>query len=212
MIVANFAFALLTLLADDKSVRWTFEDATADKLPGGWTADKTGKGPGSEWKVLKDETAPAGPQVLAQTSSEGPNPLFNLCVCDEASLTDVELTVSYKAVSGKKDQGGGLMWRYKDAGNYYIARENPLEGNFRVYKVVEGKRAQLATADVTAAAGKWHTLRIVHRGDHIQCYLDDKLHLDVKDTTFKDAGKVGLWTKADAVTHFDDLKIAKPGE
>jgi hypothetical protein len=212
MAILHFALVCATALADDKPVRWTFEDAGADKLPAGWAADKTGKGEGSVWKIVKDETAPAGPQVLAQTSSDGPNPLFNLCVCDEASLTDVELSVSYKAVTGKKDQGGGLMWRYKDAGNYYIARENPLEGNLRVYRVVGGKRAQLATADVTPAAGKWHMLRIVHRGDHIQCYLDDKLHLDVKDTTFKDAGKVGLWTKADAVTYFDDLKIAKPSE
>ena len=207
---ALLALLLGALLADDRPVRWTFEDAKVDKLPDGWTADKTGKGEGSVWKVLEDASAPAGSHVLAQTSSEGPNPLFNLCVCDETSLADVDLTVSYKAATGKKDQGGGLLWRYKDAGNYYIARENPLEGNFRVYRVVGGKRAQLSTADVKAAAGEWHTLRVVQRGDHIQCYLNDKLHLDVKDDTFKDAGKVGLWTKADAVTHFDDLKIGKP--
>jgi len=208
---ASMCLSLALFLADDP-VRWTFEDAKLGELPGGWKADKTGKGPGSQWKVVTDESAPAGPQALAQTSSEGPTPLFNLCVCEESKMADVEMSVRLKAVSGKKDQGGGLMWRYKDAGNYYIARINPLEGNFRAYKVVGGKRVQLATAEVEAAAGKWHTLRIVHRGERIQCYLNDKLHLDVKDGTFKDAGHVGLWTKADAVTHFDDLNIAKPGD
>jgi hypothetical protein len=204
------AAGLLIGAEDPASKRWDFEDAKAGELPKGWSAAKTGSGPGSAWKVLEDSSAPKGAQVLAQTSPDGPNPLFNLCVADDTSYTDVDLSVAFKAVEGKKDQGGGPVWRYKDANNYYIARMNPLEDNFRVYKVVAGKRTQLGTADVEAGAGKWHTLRVVQKGNHIQCYLNGKLHLDVKDDTFKDAGKIGLWTKADAVTSFDDLSVAVP--
>ena len=93
------------------------------------------------------------------------------------SFTDVDLSVAFKAVAGKLDQGGGLVWRYKDANNYYIARMNPLEDNYRVYKVVAGKRTQLGSVDVKIPSGEWHTLRVVHKADHIQCYLDGKSYL-----------------------------------
>src|SRR5262245_51684884 len=206
---ALFAFACLFLAATAAAAdeTWSFEDATNGELPKGWSSAKTGKGPGSVWKVVEDTTAPTGSKGLAQTSSDGANSLFNVCVADKTKLADLDLTVSFNAVSGKKDQGGGPVWRYRDANNYYVARMNPLEDNFRVYKVVAGKRTQLASADVEAAAGKWHTIRIVQKGDHIQCYLNDKLHLDVKDDTFTDAGKIGLWTKSDAVTSFDALNV-----
>jgi hypothetical protein len=188
-----------------KEVRWSFEDARVGKVPEGWSSGKTGKGTGSVWKVIEDTTAPSGKHVLAQTSPEGPNRLFNLCVCDEATLTDVDLVVQFKAVQGRIDQGGGPVWRYQDENNYYIARMNPLENNFRVYKVVSGKRTQLGSSDAAAPAGKWHTIRAVQKGNAIQCYLNGKLHLDVQDDTFAGKGNVGLWTKADAVTSFDDF-------
>ena len=118
--------------------------------------------------------------------------------------------VSFKAVKGEKDQGGGLVWRYQDANNYYVARMNPLEDNFRVYKVVGGKRSkEFQSADVKVPAGEWHTLKIKHVGDHIECFLDGKKHLDVKDDSIDKAGKVGLWTKADAQTYFDNLKVSE---
>jgi hypothetical protein len=211
----NALFLLLAFVAggpDAKSTCWDFEDATVGKLPSGWTSAKTGDGPGSVWKVVEDKTAPKGSKVLAQTSSEGPNSLFNLCVSEETNLADLDLSVSFKAVTGKKDQGGGPVWRYKDNKHYYVARMNPLENNFRVYKVVDGKRTQLATADVEGVAGKWHTIRVVQKGNRIQCYLNGKLHLDVTDDTLKEAGRVGLWTKADAVTYFDNLIVSKPRE
>ena len=188
-----------------EGVRWVFEDSPAGKVPEGWSVAKTGDGPGSVWKVIEDETAPSGTHVLAQISSDGPRPLFNLCVCDEADFTDVDVTVSFKAVKGKIDQGGGPVWRYKDENNYYIARMNPLESNFRVYKVESGRRQQLESSDVEASAGKWHSIRVHHKGEHIRCYLNGELLLDVHDATFVEAGKVGLWTKADAVTSFDDF-------
>jgi len=185
----------------------SLDNVKIGELPQGWTAAKTGEGPGSVWKVVADRD---GKKVLAQTSAQGPNRLFNLCVAQETRFTDIDLTVAFKAVAGKLDQGGGAVWRYKDAKNYYIARMNPLEDNYRVYKVVGGKRTQLASADVKIAAGQWHTLRIVHRGQHIECRLDGKPCLDVKNDAFKDAGQIGLWTKADAQTYFADLRVSEP--
>jgi hypothetical protein len=205
-------FSAFVFADEGHSVRWSFEDATAGKLPSDWSAAKTGTGAGSVWTVVQDKTAPKGPSILAQTSSEGASPLFNLCVLDEVKRADLDLAISFKAVDGKIDQGGGPVWRYKDANNYYIARMNPLENNIRVYKVVDGKRTQLGTADVEAAAQKWHAIRVVHAGNRIRCILNGKQYLDVKDETFKDAGKIGLWTKADAVTYFDDLEVKSPSE
>lgn len=194
---------------EDKPTTVTFGRADTGKLPAGWTAAQTGKGK-SEWKVVPDDTAPGKTGfALAQTTADK-GATFNLCVAAEPVLKDVELSVSFKAVKGESDQGGGLVWRYQDANNYYVARMNPLEDNFRVYKVVGGKRAkEFQSADVKVPAGEWHTLKVTMAGDHIECFLDGKKHLEVKDDTFTKAGPVGLWTKADAQTHFDTL-IVRP--
>ena len=200
--------SLSTACAADKFVM-SLDGDKAGELPRGWTAAKTGTGSGSVWKVVADAD---GKKVLAQTSDQGRDGLFNLCVADSTSFTNVDMSVRFKAIAGKLDQGGGLVWRYRDAGNYYISRMNPLEDNFRVYKVVAGKRIQLATADVKAAAGKWHTLRIVHRGDHIECYFNGKKYLHARDDTFEAAGKIGLWSKADAQTYFAELRASELDE
>ena len=211
-VISFVLLATLVSLASEapRLVTWTFEDAKVGSVPEGWSSAKTGKGVGSVWKVIEDKSAPSGSHVLAQTSSEGPNPLFNLCVLNEATYKDVDIRLSFKAVKGDDDQGGGPVWRYADADNYYVARMNPLEDNYRVYKVVKGRRMRLGSKRVTAPAGKWHTIRVVQKGTRIQCYLNGKLLLDVVDETFQDAGKVGLWTKADAVTSFDNFKVSKP--
>ena len=193
--------------ADDKERRFRFNKDDLDKLPASWRAAQTGKGK-SVWKVVEDETAPSKTGYVLAQSTANPNALFNLCVADEPSLKDIEASVAFKAVKGEKDQGGGIVWRYQDANNYYVARMNPLEDNFRVYKVVGGKRSkEFQSADVKVSTGEWHTLKIQHVGDHIECFLDGKKHLDVTDDTITKAGKVGLWTKADAQTYFDDLKV-----
>src|ERR1019366_2248816 len=179
----NSLCVLLMLLGvagtDEKP--FDFKDAVVGKLPVGWTAIKPDKGEGSVWKVIEDKTAAKGPKVLAQTSADGPSSLFNLCIADKTSVKDVDLSVAFKAISGKKDQGGGPIWRCKDARNYYLVRMNPLEDNFRLYKVVDGKRLQLGTADVVAEANKWHTIRVVHQGSHIRCYFNGKMLLEAKD-------------------------------
>jgi len=198
---------LLLGASNSSSTSLNFKDAKVGELPKGWTAAKTGTGEGSLWKVVADETSPDGGKALAQVSDKGSGSLFNLCVADGTSYQDLDLSLMFNAVAGKEDQGGGLVWRFKDATNYYIARMNPLEDNFRVYKVVDGKRMQLGSADVKAEAGKWHMIRITHDGDHIKCYLNGQPYLDVKDGTFKDAGKIGLWTKADAQTRFAGIMV-----
>ena len=194
--------------AEGKSPRFRFGKDDVGKVPAGWKADKTGKGEGSVWKVVADDTAPSkSGYALAQTA-EGPNALFNLCVAEEGpSLKDVEIAVAFKAVRGKHDQGGGLVWRFQDANNDYVARMNPLEDNYRLYKVVAGKRTQLATKEgLKVPANEWHTLKVTQAGDRIECFLDGKKHLEGKDGTFTGAGKVGLWTKADARTRFDQFR------
>jgi hypothetical protein len=188
-------------------ISWTFEDAEMGQLPNGWTMAQTGEGKGSEWKVIVDDSAPGGSHALAQLAA-GPRPLFNLCVVDEVSSADLEIAVAFKAVAGKIDQGGGVVWRYQDADNYYITRYNPLEKNLRLYKVVAGERTQLATKeDLDAPAGEWHTLAVKMEGNAIECSLNGEPQLEAKDETFQKAGKIGLWTKADAQTHFDQLEV-----
>jgi hypothetical protein len=185
-----------------------FQKSDLDKLPAGWKAVQTGEGKGSVWKVVADDTAPGkSGYALAQTA-KGPNALFNICVFEKSSFKNGELSVRMKPQYGELDQGGGLVWRYKDADNYYITRYNPLESNFRVYKVVAGKRAQLATKEeLELPKDKWLEVMIKHDGDKIECYLDGKKYLETKDDTFKEAGKVGLWTKADAQTLFDMVLV-----
>jgi hypothetical protein len=198
------------VFADEKPTQvFQFPKEYVGKLPPGWKADQTGKGEGSVWKVVADDTAPSKKGfVLAQTA-ESPHAFFNLCVAGESDFRDGEIGVSFKAVNGKEDRGGGIVWRYKDADNYYICRMNPLEDNFRVYKVVAGKRMQLATTkdDVKVPSGEWHTIKVSMKGEQIECFLDGKKYLEAKDDTFPEAGKVGLWSKADAQTYFDNLTI-----
>jgi hypothetical protein len=204
--VLELILAALLALADDKPFR--FAKSEAGKLPAAWKAAKTGEGDGSAWKVVADATAPSGTGYALAQTAKGPSRLFNLCVVEASSARDVEVSVKFKAVAGKLDQGGGVLWRYQDPDNYYVCRYNPLEGNFRVYKVVKGKRVQLATKEALSySKDNWYTLSVTQAGDAITCALEGKTLLEVKDNTFPQAGKVGLWTKADAQTHFDDLVV-----
>lgn len=192
--------------ADDKAL--TFGKDDLGKVPAGWKADKTGTGEGSVWKVVEDKSSPSkAGYALAQTA-ESPGAMFNLCVAEETSFKDVEVSVAFKANAGKRDQGGGVVWRYQDANNYYVARMNPLEDNFRVYKVVGGKRsAEFQNAEVKIPAGEWHALSVKMVGDKIECSVDGKKYLEATDDAFTKAGKAGLWTKADAQTSFDNFRV-----
>lgn len=179
---------------------WNFDAEKTAINAGGFTNEV------GEWKVVADGSAPSKPNVFAQLA-KNERPVFNVALAGETSYANVDISVKLKSIAGQIDQGGGVVWRARDAKNYYIARYNPLENNYRVYKVEEGKRTQLGTAEVMRSEG-WHTLRVTMTGDHIECFYDGKKYLDVNDGTFKDAGKIGLWTKADAQTHFDDLNVS----
>jgi hypothetical protein len=194
--------------AAEKEKKFRFSKEDIGKIAKGWTAAKTGKGEGSIWKVVTDESSPSKTGfVLAQTA-KSPGGLFNICIVDDTKFKDVEASVAFKANAGKIDQGGGLVWRYQDANNYYIARYNPLETNFRLYYVIDGKRVQLAGKEgLDMPAGKWHTMKIEHKGDNIECYLNGKKLLEAKSDMIQKAGKVGLWSKADAQSSFDDLEV-----
>jgi len=183
-----------------------FTAADVDRLPPGWEVTRTGSGQGSQWVIVADETAPSSSGYVIAQTAESPRSMFNLCVVQGASYADVRLSVAFKAVEGRIDQGGGLVWRYVDANNYYVCRANPLEDNLRIYRVIAGNRKQLASIDMEMPTGKWHTLTVTMKGDLIVTELGET-RLAVRDETFTRAGRIGLWTKADARTHFDALSV-----
>ncbi len=183
-----------------------FENYPAGKTPAGWTEALTGKGEPCRWEIVNDR----GNKVLAQVSSETWEYRFNLLVNNTLLYKNVEISVRFKAVKGRGDQGGGPVWRYTDADNYYVARANPLENNFRLYKVVHGNRHLLKSAYLPMATGKWYTLKVIMYGNQIKCYFNGKLELETTDNTFQNKGKVGLWTKSDAVTWFDNFRVSLP--
>ena len=162
----------------------------------GWTTV------GGQWSVEDMAGAPSGRRVLVQRAIRNE---FNVIVAPPGPYADVDVSMKFKPISGQEDASGGIVFRLSD-GKYYVARANALESNFRLYSYDRGRR-QLATASVKAPAlGGWHAVRVVAIGDHIQAWLDGKLYLDHRDSRFK-AGRVGLWTKADSITAFDDLTI-----
>lgn len=145
--------------------------------------------------------------MLAQTDADSTDDRFPVAFADKPTLRDLELSVRCKPVSGAVDRACGLVFRLKDANNYYVTRANALEGNVRLYYVKNGHRQQIATFSGNVAAGAWHEYRVVARGDHFEVYWDNAKVIDQHDQTFGDAGKIGLWTKADSVTYFDDLTV-----
>jgi hypothetical protein len=182
--------------ADGAKKTWTFEDDAPGAAPKGFTPAV------GDWTVA---TTAEG-KVLAQ-SARNENPVFNVVLVDDTRAKDVDISVKVKALAGELDQGGGLVWRARDAKNYYIARFNHKEDNFRVYKVVDGVRSQpFQNADVKHHDG-WTVVRVAMKGDHIECHIDGKKYLDVRDATFPDAGKIGVWSKSDARSQFDDLTL-----
>jgi phosphoglucomutase len=198
--VLGFLLIAGGIAAQDGKMSWNFDADKTGEIAKGFT-NEVGK-----WEVVADDTAPSKPNVLAQLA-KNPGSAFNLTLVSNSSYKDVDITVKMKAIAGNMDQGGGIVWRAKDAKNYYVARFNPLEDNYNLYHVVNGHRSEIRGSTVKATPG-WHTLRVAMTGDHIQCYLDGNKHLDAKDSTFKDAGKIGLWSKSDAQSHFDDLEVS----
>ncbi len=190
---------------------WNFDKDAPGKAPEGFTSALTGQGTIGRWVVTQEATAPSGPNVLAQTSQDKTDYRFPLAIAEGTSYEDVALSVKFKAISGSVDQGAGLMFRLRDKDNYYVVRANALENNFRLYHVVNGRRIQFAGANFKVSSQVWHEIKVEARGEEFKCYYDGQLKITAKDGTFKEAGKVGLWTKADSVIYFDDLTVAALG-
>lgn len=187
-----------------------FEKYQEKKIPLGWGQIASGNGT-TKWMVHKDQ----GNNVIAQMHNENPGNHFNILINREVEVKNLELSVKVRGITGKKDQGGGLIWRYSDPQNYYVVRANPLEDNIVLYKVENGIRANLPPEgkelgygmDVSAIGNGWHTLKVTVNNNLFTVFWDNKKLFSVHDDTFKDTGKVGLWTKADAVSYFDDFTI-----
>jgi hypothetical protein len=190
---------------------FTFDDYEVGKIPSGWSQYFTGVSEITDWKIVDDN----GNKVLAQLSEEDVKGHFNEIVYDGFKIKNVELKVRVKGIKGERDQGGGFVWRFIDADNHYIVRANPLEDNVVLYKMENGKRTDLPLVgkgktygvDVEPLGGGWNELRLTVVDNIFTVYLNDKQLFQIDDETFTEAGKIGLWTKADAVTYFDDLQV-----
>lgn len=193
-----------------------FDNASPGSVPSGWTVAMTHQGGAPKWEIVKDDSAPSKPNVFAQVSNDKTGGRFPLAVYEKANVKDGALSVKFKAISGNADQAAGLMWRYKDPDNYYIVRANALEDNVVLYKVEKGQRMALApkgspskTYGVKHPVPKltWSTLSVAFDGNVFTVSFDGQKLFDVEDSTFAASGKVGLWTKADSVTYFDDFQV-----
>ena len=206
-----FAMALsiaLTAAAFAQPKVFTFDADAAGKAPAGLTSYATGGGPAGKWVVTEVNDAPSGKYVVVQTDADKTGTRFPVLIADSGEYSDLDVSMKAKSISGKVDQGMGLVFRFRDPKSYYIVRANALEDNFRLYRMVNGKRLQFAGANVKVPANQWHTIRVVAKGDHITCWFDGKQLIDAHDKTYT-TGKIGLWTKADSVIAFDDLTVAQ---
>ncbi len=180
-----------------------FESDVVGQPPAGWICGMTGIGH-PHWTVEADASAPSPLNVLKQTGTA----TFPWCVRNDLETTDGVVEVKFKPLSGKEDQAGGVVWRWKDSNNYYIARANALENNVSLYYTVDGSRKTIKYVNAPVAANAWHTLRVTYKGDAITVALDGKTYIETRDTHITGAGKSGVWTKADSVTMFDDFSVS----
>jgi hypothetical protein len=194
-----------------------FDSAKPGSLPAGWTVVMTHAGGAPKWEVRKDASAPSKPNVLAQVSADGTDTRFPMAILDRANCRDGEVSVKFKTVAGKSEQTAGLVWRYRDANNYYLVRANALENNIVMYKVEGGNRILLAPRGKPPKtngvrhripARTWSILKVSFRKSRFEVYFDHRKVFEAEDFTFAQAGKVGLWTNADSVTYFDDFQVS----
>ncbi len=209
---------LLALASTAAAETVHFDSGGPNKLPDGWSAAMTGQGGPPKWELTQDEAAPSPPYVLAQVSSDRTSGRFPLAIHEASRFKDGEVQVRFKPIEGEVDRAAGIVWRYRDENNYYIVRANALENNVVLYKVENGKRSSLAprgqspkTYGVkhTVPSRKWSSLGVKFGGALFTVTFDGQTLFEVEDSTFTEAGKVGLWTKADSVTYFDDFTVVE---
>ncbi len=177
-----------------------FDNVKLNTLPNGWICGVTGRGH-PIWKILKDKTAPSKPNVLAQVGWG----TFPWCVIKGISLKNGTIEVKFKPVAGRIDQAGGLVWRFKNEDNYYVARANALENNVSLYYVKNGIRRTIKYVDAPVPHNEWSTLKVEFTEERIKVFLNGKKYIDLKDNHIVNPGKVGVWTKADSKTYFDNF-------
>jgi len=179
---------------------------TIGSPPAGFSFARTGRGAEGKWNVIADPTAKAG-RAIEQQSTDRTDYRFPLAIHESFSAKNLIMQVRFKPVAGKIDQAGGIVVRLADPDNYYVARANALEHNIRFYRVVAGRRQQLGTSNIRVTPNEWHVLTLRAEGDRFRVSHDGAVLFEVKDDTFRDAGGVALWTKADSVTRFDQVTI-----
>jgi hypothetical protein len=193
-----------------------FDNSVPGKLPSGWTVAMTHDGAPPQWEIVRDQTAPSPPYVLAQVSRDRTAGRFPLAIWDAAAVRDGEVSVAFKTVDGSVDQAAGIVWRYRDPNNYYIVRANALENNVVLYKVANGVRVSIAPKGLASRSygvnhqiprGQWNSLRVLFNGSSFAVFLNQERLFEADDRTFAQAGKAGLWTKADSVTYFDEFTV-----
>jgi len=193
-----------------------FDSGRPGSVPPGWTVTPNSGAP-PKWEILKDPSAPSQPNVFAQMSNDAAGGRCPLAILNKMDVRDGDLSVKVKPVAGKEDRAGGLVFRYRDPDNYYLVRANALENSIVLYKVADGKRTPLSSRGAPPNSfgvkhpvpfNQWSVLKVQFRGPLFSVYFNHRRLFEVQDSTFRQPGKVGLWTKADSITYFDDFRIA----
>jgi hypothetical protein len=207
LIPTALAVLCVSASAEDSIRTWSFDVDLPGTLPKGFVIGTLFDGrPAGEWKVLQTDRAKSPPQVLGQLMGKGAEHAYKVVLIKSIAASNLDLRVSFLPIEGNGDMGGGVIWRASGDRDYYLARANPLEQNIRIYRVVKGVRHLLQNFDQIIDVRQWHTLHVVTRGCQIQVLYDEKPVFDLCDQTFT-SGRIGLWTKSDAVTYFDDLRL-----
>jgi hypothetical protein len=208
LLVALMVSRPLLCAADERTTQsWTFDNELPDTLPAGFRLGTLFDGrPAGEWKIVQTDRANSPPQVLGQLMGKGGEQAYKVVLINGVNAADLDLSVSFLPISGKGDMGGGLIWRAADDRNYYLTRANPLEQNIRIYRVMKGIRKLLYNFNQVIDVKQWHALHVIHRGCQVQVFYDKQQVFDICDKTFTQ-GRIGLWTKSDAVTYFDDFQL-----
>ncbi len=193
-----FAGAVLTGAALAGTIN--FDNLKTGAPPPGWTAGQTGSG-AAKWTIERDETAPSPPNVLKQSGQA----TYGVCIKNNTSIKDGFVEVKFKPISGTTDRAGGLIWRARDTDNYYVTRANAVGGNISIYHTIKGQRVTFKSISMTVTSGEWHTMRVNFQGNQFAVIFDGKTVIEAADDSFPDAGKVGVFTRADSVTVFDDF-------
>jgi len=214
--VMGFLSVALLLYCPASAEVVRFDNSVPGQLPTGWTVAMTHDGEPPRWEIVRDQSAPRPPYVLAQVSRDRTAGRFPLAIWQATTIRDGVVSVAFKTVDGIVDQAAGIVWRYRDPNNYYIVRANALENNVVLYKVENGVRLSIAPKGLPSRSygvkhqipgGQWHTLGIAFKDSSFTVFLNGERLFEADDRTFAQPGKTGLWTKADSITYFDEFTV-----